>query len=1800
MIGKRVIALFVMTLVTTATPAVYQIGIEPRIAGAACDITITSLEIDQEKTGTDIVVFNAYLRIENRAPVQVILSRLALDVYHYSSLTSRYQLIGSMNTSREYVIPAAVDGVPSSIQTVKTTEGLSTTYPAENDRIPVVATLGFYEDSIQGTATTEAIGELISRGYLSIQLKGTAQVGPFKFEYERYETISLKFWDPNFVVEDVFPFYDNSSIKFEPNYATAPVYEDSGVGKYVVHLKMHNPSGISMVLEDYNFSLVDTEGKVRATGILASDAFQTAYDPDVRSEYSNQQRAKIIDVFKDNEISTILSADPNNWNDLFLFLDFNDQRLDLFGNPYTPDEIFGIDNPLNSQTRDNIAWFFKQIMSSPTLQGLTLRGSISLILGWREGENYKGIYLNIGEQANKPFNIYNVNLHQKHYTLYDNQAPVSLQNQITPGMLEVDKVTVDSLANEVTFDMVTSANYTNPYRLSMQFSDLSNNYYRISKTNAYDYSQTYDFAETDVPDLRIVDMNRAYINKTTLVVGTNTTVVPYNISLIYDANTYIGTTGISKALEDLQINPQVINWTDIFQLMSPTFMNVDPLVIIKNLIDNGLDPIMLLNKTSVTNKLYSDGDAYYPIQNMFFGDRDRPLGQLGTESWDMTKLAGRLTSYTNNAFMRPVPVDTTWAVDEFTAYETKQWDFAQKDIYLDDPEGWDWDLNRQSDIIGHYLTGIMVPAFSSANQPSDNVEELPEGYSWRVYGGHGSEGTDNPATVEFGYWYDYENRLKNYYTIYDSTWSGAPRSGSAFLQNFTLRTDLTASDINKASMSISYRYPQWKWNHGTLNTPARFGLGQYVDLGTTYAYDYTVVPGVVTTPNQYDGFGTTGNGELFGVHLLNPKQTSDWQDMTVDITDIIQQAYSDYALSGNIEDLKFEFGFGTNRTGDASNLVYFDDAVIYIEYSQPGPSPFEISDLFKYTEEKDPIDGNMWNLLSDTGFDATKFVSFLGNDMNQGIGNTQQSDLGVFMQTTDVSISNLTHVMEYDYEAFEAAESTNFLDLLNQSRYIIPKTGGSTNTQYGWRDELNNYWVIEDPYAASKAISDGLARQIHIGSDGNIIPGQGGMYGEELWSLFNNLGVYMPWITMYLSSKGWSKDDIFDMLEALGFASEVKANYANDDSGGKLETTIRITARINILGEIINSIVDFELDMGQTVIDGYQELFRYLMAPGDGHVWAGDTYQNSRPLIESSGTFGSATPWNSGAIPATVWFIPISVYMTVTPIDFDLNVWMTNLMEKGAAPTSYIPADNPYLSGTYISPTEYNALGFNDAGSKVLGELVRNKIRFQGKPFVSSGGDPIGLFQYLDNYYFTETETFDPVTGLPGHMSDYSSYTLLDYFDVKSVDFVDLITGYNWLTKTFDPNGDGTVDDWRAPATGPTAYGGGYVLTPTGVGNVKSTNPGFGNNAWNQRIYWNPMWNSDPTNGGIMWSDSPALLDLTDGLVGSGVDHEQGAPPVVSLIDMLAWLSKTTGTPDPDMFFKWIIGELGREYHQMVEPVSPDGELWGLLSNPVRLNYKTGIGLQSTWEMLRNATFNVTGMFNYFQNLKKADPFKLMWEMDDFTGGNNAPDPKNLMYYALNPNLVMDPTGALKFFYHDSLGATLGESKRFLWQLFNASYWQTKGYEVWNYLSNPTETLPYKLIERMRELELNNVLNLMDDNLDFNLFYVFVRMKLDASDWWNEIQYDPSFAMSPLNVIYAADSLNITKLIQSARNAGLSSRMKVNGTLNMIIGGLPLTMGVYFPNTFAFTFNPTLFTAAYHWSNFLPVESLRRANFVII
>jgi hypothetical protein len=316
---------------------------------------------------------------------------------------------------------------------------------------------------------------------------------------------------------------------------------------------------------------------------------------------------------------------------------------------------------------------------------------------------------------------------------------------------------------------------------------------------------------------------------------------------------------------------------------------------------------------------------------------------------------------------------------------------------------------------------------------------------------------------------------------------------------------------------------------------------------------------------------------------------------------------------------------------------------------------------------------------------------------------------------------------------------------------------------------------------------------------------------------------------------------------------------------------------------------------------------------------------------------------------------------------------------------------------------------------------------------------------------------------------------------------------------------------------------------------------GWGNDFLKNRIYWNP---SDPNyvdNGRIMWTDSPGLLNDASGIISDPVNAQnfnEGAPPIVNLIDMLAWLSKTTGLIDAKTLFKWLEGQLPENKYLIQDPLNYPGNVIPLGS------FNHGIGLQKTWHMLTNGTFNVTGMFNWLGHVYKADPYQLFYQLNNYPGltaGTGSPDPMAIFYMMQNTNYIQQGDGSQQWIYHHALGSDA------FWKFFNGSWWADFANmpEYWD-TTNPWNTLPGRLFSYTNSLMLGQIQSGSHGrNESFNFFQMLINLGVLPEDWVTELQNEN---IKPFEMMAIYPVMNFTQLFTDAKNANKSTSIMVNGS----------------------------------------------------
>ncbi len=65
---------------------------------------------------------------------------------------------------------------------------------------------------------------------------------------------------------------------------------------------------------------------------------------------------------------------------------------------------------------------------------------------------------------------------------------------------------------------------------------------------------------------------------------------------------------------DLGIDTRTLNFTNPLWLLGPSGFNVDPTVLIQNLIQNNIDPLMMLNAVNTAFSYHYGQDAYFPLR----------------------------------------------------------------------------------------------------------------------------------------------------------------------------------------------------------------------------------------------------------------------------------------------------------------------------------------------------------------------------------------------------------------------------------------------------------------------------------------------------------------------------------------------------------------------------------------------------------------------------------------------------------------------------------------------------------------------------------------------------------------------------------------------------------------------------------------------------------------------------------------------------------------------------------------------------------------------------------------------------------------------------------------------------------------------------------------------------------------------------------------------------------------------------------------------------------------------------------
>jgi len=1661
---KRIGAIVALAVAATVSPLVYQYVIQPRTEASEVTITIMDVQYNDDMSLNTTTAFNMYLKLQNKLENDVILSPLQLDVYYHDTESAeRYRLIGEFQTFMDYVIPAN-----SFVASELTEEALSDRVDNHDEKgynpgKQIMGLLKLYDTPGFRDGTNEALIRLINTGQVFLKLKGNAQFGPISMPFESKSSISLDLtvWDPELVIHDIFLLRESI-----PGVGVV-THNDT----FVIHSKMRNPSGIPLTFTDFTLGLYNgtetaqdpiTDDDQVGWGIKLRD-ISTSVDP-------QQTDRMLANVFLGNKIVYEFSADKWQWKDVFF--------------------AFNLTNPDPAEV-DNIAykeWFISTLLDKPSIEDITLKGSAVIYLGNQDGE--KGFevdmtYQNEEEDIDNHLTLTNVNFHQKNLPFYHERTntpsfvgedPITMFGNFSVGELQCTKMTVDTNPDDptMTLDIDAITTLRNPYRFEYEVQDFQASYNPVgskpfawSKTNTSATilaarradNETYN-SSTD-PDIYEYDLDLVE----------SVTDIPINLTTEYQTND--SAAGIYKVFEDLGADTRLLNLTNPFYLPpdSPEYYN-NPLTTIQFLVDEGVNPLLLLNETDLFVKVQN----YQPLIAQYFDDpangraHDTIYQQIAGSNSDLPHLQDPLYDLVQeseyawdaarmyNVF--PSGTHTDWSdfYDDGTSEgylrRENEYDIGalpsgfHDDYFLDDE-----DLVASGGNSG-LVRGIILdaPAGTTNNRVGEFNSTAANGsphsdLGWRIYQ-YGSF-----ASNRWGPSYDYFNDGKKGYFMGTSLDVG---NYVMFSQNFTIdpaKFVNGVSDVEEVTISMSYKYLD--------NTDEYDGgydawlMFDFMDPGTG-RYNY---PGGTFGPNS--AYATrTG-------WTLPAAEDQEWQHYSVDITTEFKNRLQLMINNpGNSRYQKGEVSFAAHGDGSTPLRVHFDDIVFNIKFKDyTNTMGLRLTDLFNYLEEHEttPGQGNMFALFEtlseNSEIDAMDFWEFLGNDADP-LRPEGQVDVFEYFQNQNVSLSTITSIMDEQYQALGVGEPPNFLEMMTQNKYraIRPGETWDVSTDNGPRVLKDEHWTIEDPLVASRIIIDSLYKSIFRDANGQLTPG--GFDEEELWIMLEQLGVTMPWIIMYLLTQGWTKDDIFDVLNALGFGQETKENFDSGRATGDLTTEMDI--HIDIYGGVIShdthEVMVFSMD--PVLDDGTQEVFSALCAAGTGDKVRTLVYNEGNPT-------GAEVSFQDSF---DVWFIPVSYEVTVTVTDFIIEIYIN----PDASSLVQYPHNIEYQD--YLILGAGTSSGLNDPGSQELFSNTRANVMFEGEPFITMGGDPVSFFQFLDTYYF----------GTVHGGVDYSSLTLMTYFDISAIDFIDILTGYNPETGVHDGNGNGRADDWIAPS---------HYATPA----QRNAWDGWGTSFRHNTLFWNGNTENNTetgqTNGKIIWSNSPDFVDLSEpehrigDIIEGGPPPEDGdminetAPPIVDLIDMLAWISKASGTPKPSDLFAWLLGELPTSDYRIV---LPEGSGGGLYNTD---NYNEGMNNQKAWKMLRDGTFNATGFFNWLENEKSINSFRFMYLLNETTP--QVINPGDLLFYAMSPNMVSFWDGALAFYYHDALDSqSTANAENILWTFFDSDSFDEEGFFT---LLNESH---FDIFEMFMELEVNPAswINTLNNKLGIEPIDLIARM----------------------------------------------------------------------------------------------------------
>ncbi|MGV9198383.1 MAG: hypothetical protein ACOC4M_06055, partial [Promethearchaeia archaeon] len=580
MLKKRIAVIIVLSLVSTTVPFLYQYIIEPRVDGANVTLEINSIRYNGDESGEDATAFSVYLTLRNDESNEVIVSPLQTDVYYREG--DNYRLIGEFSTAEDYTIPAN-SSVSSEIlgsEAERTDDNKKTHNINKNIRgiLKVSKKPGFIDGS------NAALVSLINDGTIDLRFRGNAQYGPVSIPFNPQQDIKLnaEVWDRDILLKDLFPYQEDSG---------SPQSEKS----FVMHTEMQNPSGLPLVLDDFQLDLYNTttsateplDPKNQVGWGLKSKDIATSIDPDNTTQQINE-------IFLDNYINYHIS--PTEDKDVFFGFNFT--------NPDVPSKT------------DNIEWFMTKLLDNRIMKGVTIKGPAEVIIGQRN----KGFKVDMTEENNH-LEIDDINFHQQSLN-----NPKKMLENFTVGGLRLQKMQVDTKNEEMTLDIQANLTLQNPYRFEYSLDDF---------TGTYRHESGEKFAESlQGVSATVGSATREFSeDEQEWITRASKTGLPLNLTTTYDTSD--AQEGVYKVIEDLGGDPSLLNLTNPFWLKRGTQeYNQNPLSTMNYLVSQDVNPLTLLNEVSVL----AQSNVTQPLGAQFFGNSDRDPSETDTQAEEATDM----------------------------------------------------------------------------------------------------------------------------------------------------------------------------------------------------------------------------------------------------------------------------------------------------------------------------------------------------------------------------------------------------------------------------------------------------------------------------------------------------------------------------------------------------------------------------------------------------------------------------------------------------------------------------------------------------------------------------------------------------------------------------------------------------------------------------------------------------------------------------------------------------------------------------------------------------------------------------------------------------------------------------------------------------------------------------------------------------------------------------------------------------------------------------------------------------------